>query len=149
MIIHSVQNNNTRSLSCTADLSPISIPLTDIQHHSTCAFGKVLDCASVVTATHTICYVQDEMACHLHPILLHLGCNYYLHSSHCFLSTWGAVMLINNGTASAFPGPCPNPNLISNPSQFSQQATTDDQCTVQSNVPNDSTTGYKYVHNGL
>lgn len=24
---------------------------------------------SVVTATHTICYGQDEMACHLHPII--------------------------------------------------------------------------------
>ena len=24
---------------------------------------------------------------------LHLGCSYYLHSSHWFLSTWGAVML--------------------------------------------------------
>ena len=24
---------------------------------------------------------------------LHLGCSYNLHFSHCFLSTWGAVML--------------------------------------------------------
>ena len=48
----------------------------------------------VVTATHThtICYVQDRLA----PDNLHLGCSYHLHSSHSFLSTWGAVMLENN-----------------------------------------------------
>ena len=27
------------------------------------------------------------------PDTLHLGCSYHLHSSHHFLSTWGAVML--------------------------------------------------------
>ena len=27
------------------------------------------------------------------PNTLHLGCSYHLHSSHCFHSTWGAVML--------------------------------------------------------
>jgi len=27
------------------------------------------------------------------PDTLHLGCSYHLHSSHRFLSTWGAVML--------------------------------------------------------
>ena len=45
------------------------------------------------THTHTICYGQDEKG--LPPALdnLHLGCSYHLHSSHCFLSTWGVVML--------------------------------------------------------
>jgi len=28
------------------------------------------------------------------PDTLHLGCSYHLHSSHCFLSTWGAGMLV-------------------------------------------------------
>ena len=27
------------------------------------------------------------------PNTLHLGCSYHLHSSHHFLSTWGAAML--------------------------------------------------------
>ena len=36
-----------------------------------------------------VCYGQDEMACHLHPIL----CRYHLHSSNRFPSTCGAVML--------------------------------------------------------
>ena len=30
------------------------------------------------------------------PVSLHLGCSYHLHSSHHFLSTWGAVMLKKN-----------------------------------------------------
>ena len=30
------------------------------------------------------------------PDTLHLGCSYYLHSSHHFLSTWGVVMLETN-----------------------------------------------------
>ena len=30
------------------------------------------------------------------PDTLNLGCSYYLHSSHRFLSTWGAVMLETN-----------------------------------------------------
>ena len=93
MIIHSVHNNNPRSLSCTADncdLSPISIP-TGTLH---ALFGKELDCASVVTVTHTqhlLCAGQNR----LRPARdnLHLGCSYYLHSSHSFLSTWGVVML--------------------------------------------------------
>ena len=35
-----------------------------------------------------------KRACHAPtPDLLHLGCSYHLHSSHCFLSTWGAIML--------------------------------------------------------
>ena len=37
------------------------------------------------------CYPLDEMAEHLH-----LGCSYDLHSSHPFVSTWGAVMLKQN-----------------------------------------------------
>ena len=29
------------------------------------------------------------------PDTLHLGCSYHLHSSHCFLSTWGVVRLVH------------------------------------------------------
>ena len=39
-----------------------------------------------------------------------LGCSYHLHSSHCFLSTWGAVMLEKEKKGrTLFPGPSPNP----------------------------------------
>ena len=38
------------------------------------------------------------------PDTLHLGCSYHLHSSHRFLSTWGAVMLEKmNKTKKKFP----------------------------------------------
>ena len=42
-----------------------------------------------------LCNGQDEKG--LPPTLdtLHLGCSsYHLHSSHCFLSIWGVVMLV-------------------------------------------------------
>ena len=93
MIIHSVHNNNPRSLSCTADLSPISIPTGTFSTTLHALFGKELDCASVVTATHTHRHTHT----HTHHLLqnglrLHLIiCTWdvYLHSmvSHSFLST--------------------------------------------------------------
>ena len=60
-------------------------------------------CASSGAAP-TVCYGQDKMACHLHSILCTWDAVYHLRSSHCFLSTWGEVMLkkqlfqnLNNG----------------------------------------------------
>ena len=40
-----------------------------------------------------VCYGQDEKGLPPTPDTWHLGCSYHLHSSHRFLSTWGAVML--------------------------------------------------------
>ena len=45
------------------------------------------------------------------PNTLHLGCSYHLHSSHHFLSTWGAVMLsgkkkINNDVEKSHKSAC-------------------------------------------
>ena len=77
-------NNNPRNLSCTADLSPISIPTGTLLYMR---FLVELDnlCKCSYSHTHTICY---KMAFDLHPILnLHLGCSYHLHSSNSFLST--------------------------------------------------------------
>lgn len=53
----------------------------------------------------------------------------------------------NESTVSASSGPALTLTLTLKP--FSQQATADDQHTVRSNVPNRSTTDYKYIHNGL
>ena len=50
---------------------------------------------SVVTATHTHHLLwAGQNGLQPTPDNLHLGCSYHLHSSHCFLSTWGAVMLV-------------------------------------------------------
>ena len=43
--------------------------------------------------SHGVCYGQDEKGLPPTPGTLRLGYSYHLHSSHCFLSTWGVVML--------------------------------------------------------
>ena len=43
-----------------------------------------------------VCYVQNEIPCHLHVIFCTWGCSYHLHASHCCLSTWGVVKLVTN-----------------------------------------------------
>ena len=40
------------------------------------------------------CYGQDEKGLPPTPDTLNLGCSYHLHSSHRFLSTWGAVTML-------------------------------------------------------
>ena len=112
-------NNNPRSLSCTADLSPISIPTGTFSSTLHALFGKELDCAGVVTATHTHHLLQNGLR--PAPDNLHLGCSYHLHSSHSFLSTWGVVMLEKEKKKEkkvVFPGPNPNPNPNPNPIPF-------------------------------
>ena len=41
-----------------------------------------------------LCYGQDEKGLPPTPNTLHLGCTYHLHTSHRFLSTWGAVTML-------------------------------------------------------
>ena len=41
-----------------------------------------------------LCYGQDEKGLPPTPDTLNLGCTYHLHSSHRFLSTWGAVTML-------------------------------------------------------
>ena len=47
----------------------------------------------VCASSGPACYGQDEIGLPPTPDTSHLGCSYFLHSSHHFLSTLGAVML--------------------------------------------------------
>ena len=67
MIIHSVHNNNSRSLTSTADLSPISIPTGTFSTTLHALLGNELDyLCKCKLQSHTICY---KMAFDPHPIL--------------------------------------------------------------------------------
>ena len=79
MIIHSVHNNNPRSLSCTADLSSPQAHSAPLYRLFSVKSWIIRASAVTATHTHTICY---KMALDLHPILnLHLGYSYRLHSN--------------------------------------------------------------------
>ena len=41
------------------------------------------------------CFGQDKKGLPPTPDTLRLGCSYHLHSSHRFLSTWGAVTMLD------------------------------------------------------
>ena len=92
---HSV-HNNPWNLSCTAENCDLSLPQAFWVYHSTCTLVR-LDCAprsnSIVTDTHTHClFWAGQNGLWPTPDNLHLGCSYYLHSSHHFFFHFGIIL---------------------------------------------------------